>query len=71
MKLSDVLNEDTKYTTIDGQKPHKHKYEIDRDGNGKTTITIGKGPEHTHAIENYVVAPADFDNHTHTIEEKK
>jgi hypothetical protein len=69
-RINKEINEDTKYTTIDGQKPHKHKYEIDRDGNGKTTITIGRGLEHTHKIKNYEVKPAGHDNHAHKIEEK-
>lgn len=69
MKLQeffDILNE-SKYTTIDGQYPHKHQYTIDKTGNGETTITSGDGPEHIHKIEIWDVKPTSEDGHGHSI----
>jgi len=36
---------------------HYHQYEIDENGNGRTTSTQGSGPPHTHGIFNYTVVP--------------
>jgi hypothetical protein len=66
----DMLNEDTKYTTINGQYPHKHKYNIDEKGDGQTTKVIGDGPEHFHKIESWDVKPAGDDKHIHFIRQQ-
>ena len=51
-------------TTTDSD--HSHSYQLDRDGNGKTTGMIGEyGTEHMHDIKNYEVKPAQ--NHIHMI----
>lgn len=51
MKLSSLLSEDRKYTSINGEIPHKHTYWIfsDEGGDGRTTST-SDGPKHAHAI---------------------
>jgi len=64
-----AINEKIKYTSVSGQFPHKHKYKIDKDGAGITTMVNGDGPEHQHQIESFVVQPAGDDNHNHIIEE--
>lgn len=66
-ELLEQLTEDVEYTSTDGQYPHSHKYNIDREGNGQTTIMRGAGPEHIHAIVRYEVKPAGEDAHTHTL----
>lgn len=48
---------------------HSHLYEVNEDGNGKTTKTMGSVPEHIHKIEEFEVK--EENSHIHDIPEKK
>ena len=72
MKLKDLLEQIRliDYTTTDGEKPHKHTYRIDRQGNGRTLETDGEGPSHIHEIKRGEVMESGPDNHIHILREK-
>jgi hypothetical protein len=61
-----ILNAENSETSKDND--HSHLYEVNEDGNGKTTKTIGNVPEHIHKIEEYEVMEAN--GHIHDIPEK-
>ncbi len=53
-------------TSIDGDNPHGHQYEMDEWGNGQTVGMVGSNAvPHTHTIRNKKLNPSGFDNHTH------
>lgn len=54
-------------TTKDGEMKHRHDFEIDENGNGKTVNTYDGGENHTHAIKNFKVLEAGPDKHPHNI----
>ncbi len=53
-----------KETSID--ENHSHSFEVDDDGNGKTTSTIGDSSDHVHSIVEFVVKSAGINDHIHT-----
>jgi len=55
------------YTTVDGEQPHAHSFQIDEYGNGRTLTLLGEGPPHTHSITNKKMTPSGFDNHVHKL----
>lgn len=60
----------TGFTTVNGDSPHAHAYEVDEYGNGKTIGMIGGGSApHTHTIMDKKLSPSGFDNHTHRLAE--
>ena len=62
-----VLNAEEQQTSKDAG--HTHLYEVNEEGNGKTTKTIGDAPEHIHTIEEYDVKEAN--GHGHDLPDKK
>lgn len=58
----------TGMTTLDGQPPHAHAFELDEYRNGETKGQIGSGQApHTHAIVGGKVQASGWDNHTHEL----
>ena len=56
------------YTSVDGESPHTHSYQIDEFGNGKTLETLSKtSPPHTHLISNKKMSKGGADNHSHKL----
>ena len=62
-KLKDYLNEEDGETSE--MEDHYHEFEVDDNGNGKTTKTID-GKDHVHKIIEYVVQ--ETHGHDHDIE---
>ncbi len=58
-------------TSTDGTFLHRHGVNIDENGNGTTTLTIGKGTPHTHSIKSFDVKPAGVGPHDHTISQEE
>ncbi len=54
-------------TDTGGQFRHSHAYDIDEDGKGRTTSTVGQGNPHTHIITRFRVELAGFGPHDHKI----
>lgn len=70
MRLEELLcqlTEDVEYTSLDGKLPHSHKFAINKNGWGQTTIIRGSGHEHIHKIEAFDIKPAGMDGHTHML----
>lgn len=67
--LSEMKKLNAKEQETSKDAGHTHLFEINVDGNGKTTKTIGDAPEHTHEIQEYEVMEAN--GHGHTLPEKK
>ena len=61
----------TGQTSIGGTFPHKHGFNVNENGNGVTTTTIGKGTPHVHRIGNFDVKPAGVGPHDHTISKEE
>lgn len=59
-------------TTVNGDEPHFHYFEIDSAGNGSTVTTVSteespdEVPDHTHNISKWEVRSAN--NHTHALD---
>lgn len=66
LEAKKILNAEKAETSKDNE--HSHLYEVNEDGNGKTTKTIGSVPEHIHKIEEFEVVEAN--GHIHDIPEK-
>lgn len=62
----------TGLTSLDGVNPHRHGFEVDDEGNGKTTETLGAGPDHVHTVDGWLVKLAgQNDRHKHSIPERQ
>lgn len=66
-ELMQQLTEDVEYTSVDGKFQHSHKFNINKEGWGQTTIIRGAGDEHIHKIESFKIKPAGLDNHIHRL----
>lgn len=67
MNLRQVLLNEYGVNTSKDLTEHTHKGDVNVDGDGDTTSTVGDAPDHVHKIFQWLVQPAE--GHIHNLKE--